>query len=1020
MLLPALAIFILSFILGIKNLRISFLLLIILTPLVHKELFSLGGIWDLLPIRVAFGGIALSSVYHFFVWAKKAGYKRFLHSSLEALKKDPFLVLLLSLWLLRLLWIKKSASFDESFKLYIFYSSIVGIYFIFRNLYEKHGLKFIRKSIDLYLAMGFFAALIAVLQFYLRICCRFSVGGVWVVPGYTPRLGSTFWDVNHFGGYLVTMIPILFAMFFMKHKNRFAKFYYLFSAFFLSGILFFTQSRSSWMGLAVGLGLSLFIYYFSSLKKILYSFAILVLVGIVGLLSYTTYKHISINEKVASFMHYRLDSTDTHMLLLDGASEVYFDNFLIGAGYGNFDHAFRGTPISDIYFNREPKLKEMKVPPHSVWGEVLAETGSVGMTLYALFAGLILASLVVSIFTSKSNDVKYLGTGLLGGAVSIFVAGLFYSYNMEFYWIYLFICIGFSIMTIGKNRNLPYVLNWWSKNPITPYLIILPISAFYIFIRLGSTTLIDWDEAIYAKVAKNIVLSNDWLTLHWTDMKDYWFEKPPFYMWLTALAFKITGFNSFGARIVSATFGIFGIMATYKLGSKLYNKLTGITASLILLSTAHYLYYSRNGMLDVTATFFIVLSIFYFYRGLSLSDKRNAALISWLLSGASIGFAVMTKGIIGFIPLPIIFIYLLVLDIKNLKKYLKPFLFIVIGILLIAGPWHIYSLIKYGNDFWDTYFIDHMIGRGLSGFGHEKPVLWFLDVIRTSFRIWILPLFGALVLLPFFDKDRRQYYLLLISTFFVLIFFSVSKDKLQWYIMPIYPFIAILSARFIERSIYILNSFLRSEIRFDNKYSRILLVFCASLVAIFYVVIIRDKVYLSDFNKDKVALVEINNKNYPIEDYPDRKLYFSRIEPPVLRFYSDHVVKSVDEPTILRMIDDAGPLENYSFLVPDSVYYKLQSKGGRIKAPLVLDIKGTSGGWVLLKSVSRVELLRSQLETLMSRHKTFIDRLILGEKLTLLEKMAFDEINIEIADVSTKLTNYGYPPDPIEDPFYVK
>lgn len=1008
MLLPALAIFILSFILGIKNLRISFLLLIILTPLVHKELFSLGGIWDLLPIRVAFGGIALSSVYHFFAWTKKVGYKRFLHSSLEALKKDPFLVLLLSLWILRLLWIKKSASFDESFKLYIFYTSIVGIYFIFRNLYQKHGINFIRKSLNLYLGLGLFTAVIAVLQFYLRVCCRFSVGGVWVVPGYLPRLGSTFWDVNHFGGYLITMIPILFAMVFIKHKSKVKPIYCLFLAFFLSGILFFTQSRSSWMGLAVGLGLSLIIYYFSNLKKILYSFAILVLIGIVGLLSYTTYKEISIKDRVASFMHYRLDSTDTHMLLLDGASEVYFDNFLIGAGYGNFDHAFRGTPISDIYFNREPRLKEMKVPPHSVWGEVLAETGSVGITLYALFAGLILASLVVSIFTSKSNDVKYIGTGLFGGAVSIFVAGLFYSYNMEFYWIYLFICIGFSIMTIGKNWSLSFILNWWSKNPITPYLIILPISAFYIFIRLGSTTLIDWDEAIYAKVAKNIVLSNDWLTLHWTDMKDYWFEKPPLYMWLTALAFKITGFNSFGARIVSAIFGLLGIIATYKLGSKLYNKLTGITASLILLSTAHYLYYSRNGTLDVTVTFFIVLSIYFFY------SKK------WFITGLLIGFAVMTKGIIGFIPLPIIFIYLSILDFKNFRKYLKPFLLIEFGILVIAGPWHIYSLIKYGNDFWDTYFIDHMIGRGLSGFGHEKPVLWFLDVIRTSFRIWILPLFGALVLLPFFDKDRRQYYLLLISTFFVLIFFSISKDKLQWYIMPIYPFIAILSARFIERSIYILNSFLRSEIRFDNKYLRILLVFSASLVAIFYVVIIRDKVYYPDFNKDKVALVEINNKNYLIEDNPDRKLYFSRIEPPVLHFYSDHVVKSVDEPTILRMIDDAGPLENYSFLVPDSVYYKLQNKGGTIKAPLVLDIKGTSGGWVLLQSVSRVELLRSQLETLMLRRKTFIDKLILGEKLTILERIEFDKVTVEIADVSSKLTNYGYPPDPIEDPLYVK
>lgn len=998
MLLPAIAIFVLSLILGIKNLRISFLLLIILSPLVHKELFSLGGIWDLLPIRVAFGGIAFSSLFHLYKWHKKSGHKKFISKIIEAFKKDPFLFLLVCLWLLRSLWIKKSASFDESFKLFIFYSSIVGIYFIFRNLYEKHGLKFIKKSINLYLIIGFFTATIAVLQFYLRSCCRFSVGGVWVVPGYTPRLGSTFWDVNHFGGYLITMIPLLFAMFFTKQKSKLTNLYYLFSGLFLSSILFFTQSRSSWMGLAIGLAVSLIVYYFANFKKVLYYFGFLVFVAIIGLFSYTAYKNISIIEKVASFMHYRLDSTDTHMLLLDGASEVYFDNLLIGAGYGNFDHAFRGTLISDTYFNREPRLKEMKVPSHSVWGEVLAETGSVGITLYVIFAGLILASLVVSIFTSKSNDTKLLGIGLFGGAVSILVAGLFYSYNMEFYWIYLFMCIAFSINVIGKKWSLSYILNWWMKNPITPYLIILPISFFYIFIRLGSTTLIDWDEAIYAKVAKNIAQSGQWLTLHWKDMKDYWFEKPPLYMWLTALAFKVTGFNSFGARIVSSIFGLLGILATYKLGSKLYNKLTGIASALILLSTAHYLYYARNGMLDVTATFFIVLSIYFFYNR------------KWLVTGLVIGFAVMTKGIIGFIPLPIVFIYLLLFDFKKFKEYFKPFASIGLGVLLIAGPWHIYSLLKYGNEFWDIYFIDHMLGRGLTGFGHEKPVFWFIDVIKTSFRIWILPLIGALTILPFFDKKRTQYSLLIISTIFVLVFFSISKDKLQWYIMPIYPFLAILSARFIERSISIARLFLRGDIKFVNNYSRYVLFFAIFLTSGFYVVIIRDKVYLPDFNKDKVALVEINNNLYPINEYQKRKLYYSRIEPPVLYFYSDHEIESVDEGHILGLIDEASPIQNYSFLVPDTMYYKLETRQDRISAPLVLDIKGASGGWILFKSSSRVEILRDKLTGIELVYKPIVARLMLGEVLTKLEKEDFNRISAQRDDIIKQLTNYGYPP----------
>lgn len=1000
MLLPAIAIFVLSLVLGLKNLRISFFLLILLSPLVHKELFSLGGIWDLLPIRVAFGGVAVSSIYHFYNWYKSVGRKRFLSRIIETFKNDPFLLLLIALWFLRGLWIKKSASYDDSFKLFIFYSSIVGIYLIFRNLYRKHGLKFILRSINIYLAVGLFTALIAVLQYYLRICCRFSVGGVWVVPGYTPRLGSTFWDVNHFGGYLITMIPILFAMVFIKRDSRLKTVYYFLFASFLSLILFYTQSRSSWLGLIVGFSISLVLYYFLRLKKVLFAFAISLVIATTGFFSFAAYKGISITDRVASFMHYRLDSTDTHLLLLDGAAEVYFNNFLLGAGYGNFDHAFRGTVTSDIYFNREPRLKDMKVPPHSVWGEVLAETGSVGITLYSLFAILILASLVIGVFTSKSEEVKYLGIGLFGGAISILTAGLFYSYNMEFYWIYLFICIAFSIHAIGKSWSFSFILNWWVKNPITPYLLILPVSAFYIFIGLGSTTLIDWDEAIYAKVAKNIAQSNEWLTLHWKDMKDFWFEKPPLYMWLTAFAFKITGYNSFGARIISSLFGFLGVIATYKMGSKLYNKFTGITAALILLSTVHYLYYSRNGMLDVTATFFIVLSIYFYY------SKR------WFFSGLLIGLAVMTKGIIGFIPLPIIFIHLLITDIRNLRDYMKKFCIMALGILLVAAPWHIYSLLKYGNEFWKTYFLDHMLGRGLKGFGHEKPFFWFLDVIRTSFRIWIFPLAGALAVLPFFDKKKVQYWLLVVSTVFVLIFFSISKDKLQWYIMPIYPFIAILSARFIERFISIIRLFLRPEIRILNKYSRFVLLFIVFLVSVFYVVTIRNRVYLEDFNKDKVALVKIHNNLYPIAEYPDRKLYYSRIEPPVLHFYSDHEIESTDEGNILRLIDEAEPNQNYSFLVPDTLFYKIKTKQDKISAPLVLDIKGADGGWILFKSTSRVEILRDELAGIDLVYKPIIQRLLLGEVLQPIEKEYFDKISLRRNEIVKQLTDYGYPPMP--------
>ena len=121
---PAILIFLLTAILAYRNLRLAFWLMVMFSPLVHKELFSLGGVWDLLPIRVAFVGAIVGSLINLFTWIKND-----IENAKIVVEKfvldDPFLILMIVLWLVRLLWIKKSASFDDSFKLFAFYSLII-------------------------------------------------------------------------------------------------------------------------------------------------------------------------------------------------------------------------------------------------------------------------------------------------------------------------------------------------------------------------------------------------------------------------------------------------------------------------------------------------------------------------------------------------------------------------------------------------------------------------------------------------------------------------------------------------------------------------------------------------------------------------------------------------------------------------------------------------------------------------------------------------------------------------------
>jgi len=1005
----AIIISLIGFILTIKDLKLALIYLLALVPLAHKEEFSLV-MWDVLPVRIAFIGIILASVYKLY----KYNFKKALNWGYSNFHRDVVFITLFLLWLVRLVSLSFSKDLQSGVELLGFYTLIILLYVFLKVIYKLYGFSVFEKITKTYIYVGIATALFAFTQLYLRFCCRVKIGAVWVNPGHLPRLGSSFWDVNHYGGYLVTLIPISFAMFFAS-KTKKDKFIYLLASTFFTFALFLTGSRSSWLGLFFGALISVIVYWWAKVRKPLKILSSLIVIAMIAGIGFLSYSGISLRDQIASYMHYRLDSTDTHMLLVEGAGEVFVKNFLLGAGYGDFDTDFRKTKTAEVYFSREPALQKSKVPPHSIWGEVIAETGAVGIVLYSFLVIFIIAGLIVAIDKTKSLKNKYIGLGLFGGVVSVLLSGIFYSYNLEFFWVYLFISVGFTYLMLKGNWTLSNVIKWWYKKPITPYLILLPISIAFVFIKLGSTTLIDWDEAIYAKVAKNIILTGDWLNLHWDSLSEYWFEKPPLYMWLSAIAFKVTGFNSFGARFFSAFFGVLSILFTYLFSKKLYNKTVGVIASLILLSTVQFLYYSRNGMLDVTVTFFILSSIYLFYLGLSKIEEKNSRSykIFFILSGMLVGLGVMTKAVIGLIPLPVLSLYVLYLWVSKKKLPLKisDGFFFIIPFLVVVTPWHLYSYLEHGDDFINTYFIDHMLGRGLAGFGHEKPVWWFFEVIKVSFRIWIFPLIGGVLSLFFIDKKNRDKFILtIISSFFILFLFSMSKDKLQWYIMPIYPFLAIISARFMERFAMLFNFSLKKPIQFDHYFVRVILVFLTFLTAAFYIVIMRGNIYYPDFNKDKIALVEIFNEKYPLEQYPEVKLYYNSISPPILLFYSDHDIKNIkDSDSAYDVIKEASPDQFNVFIMKHDLYYKVKEEIKRADFPVALEVKGSAGDWTLIKSNSRVEVLQSELAKLRMIEDAYLGKYIAGT-LTPAEAKLRKENNIKADIIVGQLTEYGYPP----------
>ena len=323
-------------------------------------------------------------------------------------------------------------------------------------------------------------------------------------------------------------------------------------------------------------------------------------------------------------------------------------------------------------------------------------------------------------------------------------------------------------------------------------------SSLFIFRGLGSSALIDWDESIYASVSKEILENGDWLTLRWN--KEVWFEKPPLYFWLTALTYSVFGVTEFAARFWSAIMGVVGVTTVYFFGKELSGRLAGFASAMILASTAHWLLQSRNGTLDIMAASFIALTLYFFWRA-----RENPRF--WKFTGLFLGLTFMTKSAVAVIPLLVMGVFglLEVFYDRNFNKYpLKGFLHFAFCILLLVLPWHLAMYLTHGRAFIDEYFFYHILSRTKGIEGHTKPWFWYFVVFQHWARYWYLAFLGAVYLLAgFFVRDGIKKHLrgffLFLWFFVAFLVFSVSQSKIEWYLVPLYPAVAILVGSFIPR-----------------------------------------------------------------------------------------------------------------------------------------------------------------------------------------------------------------------------
>ena len=322
------------------------------------------------------------------------------------------------------------------------------------------------------------------------------------------------------------------------------------------------------------------------------------------------------------------------------------------------------------------------------------------------------------------------------------------------------------------------------------------------FYGLGSLPFIGPDEPRYAEVAREMHRSGDWITPRLGSIK--WFEKPALTYWLSAIGFRLFGETEFAARFGIAVLASVGVLLIYFFGKRVRSARFGYLSAAALTTGGLWPGFARGATFDLplSVTMALALCSFFVWENHEREQGKNRL---WWLFCFALGLAVLAKGLVGIVlPGAIIGIYLLLT--RNLKALLNPKLLLIGSIIFLvtAATWYAPVMARHGREFIDEFFIGHHFQRYVSNkYKHPQPFYFFFVVMVLGTFPWnfffVSSVWRAVKSRGELLKDRLQLFLWL-WTLLPVLFFSLSGSKLPGYILPVFPAIALLIGRELEKA----------------------------------------------------------------------------------------------------------------------------------------------------------------------------------------------------------------------------
>ena len=324
---------------------------------------------------------------------------------------------------------------------------------------------------------------------------------------------------------------------------------------------------------------------------------------------------------------------------------------------------------------------------------------------------------------------------------------------------------------------------------------LLILLALPFFVALDDSSVWDSNEAFYAQTPREMVQRGDWVVPYFNGQPRL--NKPPLSYWVVAPFYQLFSAALFWERLVMALLAYGCVLAVFATGRILYNHQVALLAAGIFATSFRFLILARRLLIDTLLLFCLLWAIAYFLWWMKTQRKSH-----FLISAAFFGLAFLSKGPVALLPILFLALYLLLTGrLGQLAR--APWAAGGAIYLFLCSFWFFLLGVYAGWEPVISFFLEENISRFASlEMGPRRGPFYYVGVFLGDFFPWSFFFVAAVLGSLRWKKPKPEHVLLLglwIASYFLV--FSLSYNKQEYYILPLYPAAALWIAHYLQRGV---------------------------------------------------------------------------------------------------------------------------------------------------------------------------------------------------------------------------